>query len=48
MFCEELELLKSEPMKGNVGIDLIIVPRVKGVSTFWDAASGRVEVLTRV
>ena len=34
IFLEELELLNRDPMKGKVGIDLMIDPRVKGVRAF--------------
>ena len=48
MFLEELELLKRDPMKGKVGIDLMIDPRVKGARAFCDTEIGRTVVFVNV
>ena len=48
MFLDVLELLKRDPRKGSVGIDLIIIPLPKGARAFVDAAIGRLLVLVNV
>ena len=48
MFLDELELLKRDPRKGSVGIDLIMIPLPKGARAFVEATTGRLLVLVNV
>lgn len=48
MFLDVLELLKRDPRKGRVGIDLTMVPLVKSARAFGDAMTGRLLVFVNV
>ena len=48
MFLNVLELLKREPRKGSVGIDLTMIPLLNGARAFGDAMTERLLVFVNV